>query len=145
MPYKDPADRRAYNEAHAGEIREQRKRYRAANSAKTIAQSLAWAAANPERSKAIGRKALLKRNFGLTPEQHDEMIRAQDNLCAICHQPERDGRGAASQTLSIDHDHSTGVVRELLCRACNHGIGNFYENPELLLAAANYLTKWRNL
>lgn len=39
----------------------------------------------------------------------------------------------------IDHDHTTGKIRGTLCRGCNHGLGNFCDNPQLLIAAAKYL------
>jgi predicted nucleic acid-binding Zn ribbon protein len=41
----------------------------------------------------------------------------------------------------VDHDHDTSVVRGILCYGCNHGIGNFHENPAALRAAADYLER----
>jgi hypothetical protein len=43
--------------------------------------------------------------------------------------------------LVIDHDHTTGEVRGLLCPTCNAGLGHFKDSPELLLKAALYLQK----
>jgi hypothetical protein len=89
--------------------------------------------ARPERKKA-DRAGHLKRKFGLTPEQYDEMLAAQDGRCMICRRPPAEGK-----TLDIDHDHETGRVRGLLCRNCNHGVGKFFEDVWLLMAAAGYL------
>lgn len=67
------------------------------------------------------------------------MLVGQGCRCAICGSP----RGARS--LHVDHDHTTGKVRALLCGNCNKGIGNFQEDPDLLLAAAMYVLRQRDL
>jgi len=57
--------------------------------------------------------------------------------CSICHTtPEQTGK-----RLSVDHCHSTGETRGLLCDNCNHGIGKFKERPKLLLKAIWYIIK----
>mgnify|MGYP000094078581 FL=1 len=63
------------------------------------------------------------------------MLEAQDYKCAICgNEDEVEGR-----RLAIDHCHSTGDVRGLLCGKCNRGLGLFYDNQELLNKAIQYL------
>lgn len=64
------------------------------------------------------------------------MIDNHSGLCDICktHIP-----GFGRKNLSVDHDHSTGIVRGMLCQKCNIGIGNFNDNVELLKNAINYL------
>lgn len=57
-------------------------------------------------------------------------IRSQ-NKCDIC--------GLENQKWEIDHDHSTGLIRGLLCSRCNSAIGMFLESPELMLNAIRYL------
>lgn len=59
------------------------------------------------------RRSELKRRFGITPEQYDEMLAEQEGVCAIC------GKEQGGRTLAVDHDHSTGEVRGLLCTTCN--------------------------
>lgn len=79
------------------------------------------------------------RKYGLTIEEHEQMLAAQDGKCAICGNPPKpDGVRAASR-LHVDHDHTTGKVRALLCNHCNRGLGAFGDNPELLTLAATYL------
>lgn len=77
----------------------------------------------------------LKSKYGITLEDYDEMLEAQDNACAICGKtPEENGR-----RLHIDHDHETGEVRGLLCHSCNMLLGFAYDNIDILLNAINYL------
>jgi hypothetical protein len=58
------------------------------------------------------RRADLKRRYGITLKQYDEMYKAQKGRCLLCrHQPKR--------TLGVDHHHGSGRVRGLLCDACN--------------------------
>lgn len=81
------------------------------------------------------RKAHYRRQYGITIEQYDELFKAQEGRCKICSQ-------TVAERLCVDHCHSTGVVRSLLCKSCNVGIGRFNDNPDLLIAAANYLRDW---
>ena len=78
--------------------------------------------------------------YGVEPAQYAELLAQQEGVCAICRQPEtiRDRTGRVA-SLAVDHDHSTGEVRGLLCRACNAGIGNLKDSPDLLRAALSYL------
>lgn len=80
--------------------------------------------------------------FGLTPDQYAEMLDIQGGVCAICENPERvtDPRNGRLKALAVDHDHKTGAVRGLLCQNCNKGIGNLGDDPDVLIAAAAYLS-----
>ncbi len=80
----------------------------------------------------------LKTNYGLTQEDFDRMMAKQGGVCAVCRQPPNSER---FKYLSVDHDHGTGKVRELLCTRCNMMIGQAKENPAVLIAAAEYLRK----
>lgn len=84
----------------------------------------------------FSRKYYIKKKYGLTLEQYDEMANHQNGLCAICN-----SQCTLYDKLSIDHCHETGKVRELLCNSCNIGIANFKENVEYLKAAILYLEK----
>jgi hypothetical protein len=72
----------------------------------------------------------LKRRYGITAEAADEMLSAQDGVCAICR---------TAPAVHVDHDHVTGAVRALLCFNCNGGLGQFKDNPQALHAAAYYV------
>lgn len=100
-----------------------------------------WVANNPERRSVNLRNNL--RRYGLTLEQYEEMLAAQDGRCAVCgSQPDPNGVKASSR-LHVDHDHVTGANRSLLCTRCNQGIGYFRDNPATLRAAAEYIEKHR--
>jgi len=57
-----------------------------------------------------------QRRYGLSPQQYDEMRRAQNNCCAIC---AIEFAEAGTRGPYVDHDHRTGRVRSLLCAKCN--------------------------
>lgn len=63
-----------------------------------------------------------------------EMMETQNGLCAICKKPEPLGR-----ELAIDHCHTTGAIRGLLCTKCNLGLGMLGDDLESLERAYSYL------
>jgi hypothetical protein len=81
--------------------------------------------------KAMTRQRLIR--YGLTKEEHNAMVLLQNNVCAICNEPN-------GKTLHVDHDHKTGRVRGLLCTRCNSGIGFFKDDINYLANAIKYLT-----
>jgi len=89
------------------------------------------------------RKFALKRVYGLTLEQYDEMLKAQNGGCAICGSKETriDPRTGKVKHLSVDHCHTTRKVRGLLCGACNIGLGKFNDDPAVMRIAATYLER----
>ena len=81
------------------------------------------------------RQNKLKKRYGITAQQYDEMYAAQSGCCAICgkHQTQ------LKKSLAVDHDHKTGQVRGLLCFDCNTGIGKLQDDEQLILNAARYI------
>lgn len=51
--------------------------------------------------------------------------------CALC--------GESHSKMVIDHCHTTGKVRGVLCDPCNVGLGHFRDDIERLKNAINYL------
>ena len=94
-----------------------------------------------EQHKVSNRRNRLRREFGLSLEDHEAMLWHQDNVCAICKQPETKRQLGKLMSLHVDHSHSTGRVRGLLCADCNLGIGRFKDEPHLLREAAVYLER----
>lgn len=76
--------------------------------------------------------------YGITSEEFDALLAAQDGKCAICGTSDFPGRGNAPH---VDHCHAGGGIRGILCHFCNLGLGNFRDNPERLRKAAEYLER----
>lgn len=71
------------------------------------------------------RKSHLKRNYNLTLEDYNQLLKQHGGVCAICNQlPER-------RKLAIDHDHKTGRIRGLLCFHCNDMLGRLERHSNL--------------
>lgn len=86
-------------------------------------------------------KFTLKKH-GMTAQSYEEMAAQQGYVCAICLRPEVvKGKKGEVKRLAIDHCHTTGRVRGLLCAGCNPGLGHFQDSSGLLRAAADYLEK----
>lgn len=82
-----------------------------------------------------------KTRHGITQERYEEMLREQNNVCAICGQKETArGNGSGSKSLSVDHCHATGQVRGLLCHACNVALGLMKDDTARLSKAIEYLS-----
>lgn len=81
----------------------------------------------------------LKKNFGITESDYNELLIDQDGKCKICNQPERVKlKNGNVKRLAVDHCHDTGKIRGLLCYACNIAIGLFNHESSRLRVAAFY-------
>jgi hypothetical protein len=85
---------------------------------------------NPEALSQAKRSEKLRQRYGITPEQYDDMLKSQDFKCAIC---------GSEAELCVDHCHTTGSVRGLLCHLCNVSLGGFKDNIASLAKAIEYL------
>jgi hypothetical protein len=139
------------------EEKEKRRQYYQQNKQKFIDKAKAWKAANPEKAKESSRKSTeksrsleskkskkhrhLKNKYGISLEQYQQMYNQQLGSCLICKTPLlfQNLEGEHSKTANVDHCHTTGKVRGLLCNSCNRGLGFFQDNSALLRHAAEYL------
>jgi hypothetical protein len=95
------------------------------------------------------RRTYILRKYGMSADDLEELLRRQDQRCAICGRPWTECVSAKRsrhearflQYLCVDHDHVTGTVRGLLCNGCNTAIGMFEEDPLRFRAAAAYLAR----
>ncbi|WEU68282.1 endonuclease [Escherichia phage vB_Ec_Tarrare] len=78
----------------------------------------------------------LKKLYGITLDEYNAMLEAQGHCCAICKGTEGMKLG---RNMAVDHCHTTGKVRGILCSHCNRGLGFFKDNIESLKAAIKYL------
>ena len=95
-----------------------------------------WEGRNPETRRASTRKSWLKRQYGITPEEYDEMLKRQEGMCAICFTSKPTGKW---EVFAVDHCHVTGDVRGLLCNECNRGLGLLRDSKDILRSALDYL------
>ncbi|MEH0632503.1 MULTISPECIES: endonuclease domain-containing protein [Streptomyces] len=77
-----------------------------------------------------GRQGHLKRQYGITEVERDELIASQGGVCCIC---------LAALPVHVDHCHETGRVRGVLCFSCNAALGQFKDRPDVIRRAATYV------
>jgi len=121
--------------AAAKKAKPQRRVWAAANKDRVAAMEKKWRANNKESTRLMILRSRLKRAYGITPERRLEMLKEQEGACAICKEP----ISITQFGHAIDHNHTTGRVRALLCQRCNTGLGSFKDSVAILRAAADYL------
>lgn len=100
-----------------------------------------WRRDNPAKSKLVEKRSKLNK-YKLSIGDFDRMLHEQNGKCAICLQPEKvTNKRGTLYDLTVDHDHTTGVVRGLLCIDCNTSIGKFKDQIDLLESAIRYLRR----
>ena len=87
-------------------------------------------AANPRAAQS----GVLKSKYGITLDDYDALLASQNGVCAICLKKQ-----STERRLSVDHDHTTGRVRGILCKDCNTGIGHLRDSITILESAIQYL------
>jgi hypothetical protein len=75
----------------------------------------------------------LQQTYGIDEQEYQRLLALQSGRCAIC------GCVQRYQRLSVDHCHSSGRVRGLLCVQCNRGLGRFFDSADRLRRAVAYL------
>ena len=88
------------------------------------------------RDPIHSRRSLLKNKYGLTLEDYDIMLVAQDGKCFWCGS---DSPGDGENYFHIDHDHDSGKVICLSCASCNTGRGYFRDSKHMAAVAARWL------
>lgn len=94
-----------------------------------------------ECTKKGYRNVYLLRHYGLTLAQYESMVEEQDGQCAICLEEGFLMAEHHKAKLVVDHCHTGGQVRGLLCHNCNRALGLFQDSQEILLRAVEYLKK----
>ncbi len=82
--------------------------------------------------------AHIRKTYGITYQQYEEMLEKQNGVCAICKKCETLKQKGKTRRLCIDHDHTTGKIRGLLCDKCN-GMLTALTNSKLVNAAMSYI------
>jgi hypothetical protein len=102
-----------------------------AHTAQVLEKNRKWKAAHPDKVRAYNHKHRLKRRYGIT-DGCDQLLATQGGVCAVC------GR---ERLLEVDHNHTTGKVRGMLCRRCNMGLGCFEDDAILLRKAVDFIDR----
>lgn len=77
-----------------------------------------------------------ERTLGVSQEDYMQMHAAQDGRCGICKKRLRSRRCKA---FAVDHCHTTGRIRGLLCSNCNTALGLLKDDPAVMLRAAEWV------
>lgn len=83
----------------------------------------------------------LRKNYSISLEEYEYLVERAGGCCEICGGEGFLMRDWHKSKLVIDHDHSTGDVRGLLCHNCNRGLGLFQDKIENLETAIRYLER----
>lgn len=92
----------------------------------------------PKKHPLMVFRSYIKCKYNLSLSDYFNKLKRQRYKCAICKIKYR----YSGRRLSIDHNHTTGKIRGLLCHQCNAGLGNFKDNLNRIKAALNYLYRW---
>ena len=132
-----------WEEANQGPLQAYRKTYNDAHKAQRLATSVAWQKANPDKVRAASRRHKLKRNWAMTEDELAIKLAVQGGICPGCLHPlkRRHEVPSGDKYLTIDHDHTTGVIRDILCNQCNQAFGLVGESIETLQRLIEYKRK----
>lgn len=143
------ARKRAYRIGHREDILPRARAHAAERYAddpeKFRGRARAWRETKPEKHReSVSRSERKtgnrrKRLYGVSPAEYAAMLEDQGGVCAVCSRPNMFVRRGVVPALSVDHNHTTGQVRGLLCQKCNGALGLVDDNPELAFRLAGYL------
>lgn len=99
------------------------------------------------RDRQLDRNYQLQKVYGISEDTYIKLFEEQKGVCAICKSPETHVHRKTNLicNLSVDHDHSTGIVRGLLCKRCNMALGLLRDSEVLLENAKKYLNKQKEV
>jgi len=100
------------------------------NKSKTAAYKKRYRELNPTEA----RDYTLRSRYGITLDEFNAMFEKQGKRCAVCRSDKSD-----SKNFVVDHCHTTGKIRGVLCSYCNRALGMMKDDPELLSKAIIYL------
>jgi hypothetical protein len=124
-PSKDALRKREWRKENPEKWAAQQQAYRDKTKGARRDYDKAYHAKNKDKRREQG----LKRKYGITVSARDALIERQGGVCPIC----------LGVPTDVDHNHSTGAVRGVLCSNCNKALGLLYDNPESLERAVLYL------
>jgi hypothetical protein len=126
----------AYYEKHKDECVSYQQQYRWSNRERLSEYRKDYNATHHVENAEYKKHWHRERKYGLTEAEFDVLLSAQGGKCSVCGVLFGD---AKADRPHVDHCHTTGRVRGLLCHHCNTGLGHFRDSPETLQAAIQYL------
>lgn len=139
-------EKRIYREKNCDKINKQQREHRKNNPKKykkyynnrrkkhleeDRAARRAYNKSHPEKHR--GRQ--YKKKYGISLQEYNSLLISQGGVCKSCGSP------PSRRNLDIDHDHSTGMIRGLLCSNCNTALGLLKEDPLRIKKLLEYLCK----
>ena len=91
---------------------------------------------SPEQRYLSNRNTKLKQAYGISSDDFEKLKEEQNHCCYVCKTHENK---VGSKRLVVDHHHTTGSVRKLLCSNCNTALGLVNENTEILQCLIKYI------
>jgi len=139
----DPAKRRAitkkYYHAHKELAQARCKAWKEKNREKHLAQQRQWHKEHPAPHRTFEQyRSYQLKSYGLSLYDFEHIYQIQNGKCAICQEK-------SDKILCVDHDHSTGKIRGLLCRHCNTALGLIKDNSVIAQKMFEYLIKTTEL
>lgn len=117
------------------EFKEKARQYYLQNKDEINLRNKKYKEENKDRMKEADRRGHLRRIFGITLEQYDDLLEKQNHSCFICERH----KDLFNKKLAVDHDHKTGEIRGLLCVHCNQKVIGRERDPKIFERAAEYL------
>lgn len=81
----------------------------------------------------------LRNSYGISYEDFHKMFEEQNGKCKICRKAGFPLVSGQKIYLNVDHCHTTGAVRGLLCHNCNRALGLLQDDIAILKSAVEYL------
>ena len=81
----------------------------------------------------------LQKTYGISLDEYNRMLEKQEHRCQICGSEGFSMHKNGTMLLVVDHDHTTGHVRGLLCHNCNRALGLLQDNIQVIQKALEYL------
>ena len=154
MPYADPQARaeyhRNYRILNADKVRESKRRHWEKNKEKCRLANKEYKGRNPDKVKECrrlwwhkNRDKLAATKYGLTLEQYQQLVQDTNGICPICgvdlvFDSRCHGRAC------LDHDHSNGQIRGIICNRCNMLLGKAQDSVTILANAIKYLERYKH-
>ncbi|TES92002.1 MAG: hypothetical protein E3J87_06400 [Candidatus Cloacimonadota bacterium] len=94
-------------------------------------------------SKDTTRRKTNARNHGMTIEEYDNFFAVRNYQCEVCGMTQKESYRLFNVDLCIDHCHTTGENKGLLCNVCNPAGGMLKDDPDLAFRLWRYLERTR--